>query len=140
MKLTFDSATGFMCKTVDDCKQKDAVTERAWLWSQRITLVGRLIFVIILIGGLLFFAFTGDKPFSRNTVYITVYIVALILEYLIYHVAAVSLQCMASINHRLGIIANLKEFDVRHDDNCKSIKTNDSESDSVKFVYSTERE
>ena len=105
--------TEFLCKTVEECLKKDAVTERAWLWSKRLNVFGRIIFLILLIGGIIFFTFTGPKSFSRFVAFLTVYLSVLILEFIVYHVAVVSLQAFAATTYRLGVLANLKEMDSR---------------------------
>ena len=58
MKKTFEAVVNTRCKTVEECLKKDAVTERAWLWSKRLNVFGRIIFLILLIGGIIFFTFS----------------------------------------------------------------------------------
>lgn len=132
----FESVVTTRCKTVEECLKKDAITERAWAWSKRLNIFGRIIFLILLLGGIIFFTFTGPKSFSRFIAFFTIYLSVLILEFIVYHIAVVSLQAFATTTYRLGVLANLKEMDSREKEATKAIKKNDKES--VKYEYKKE--
>ena len=136
MKKNFESVVTTRCKTVDECLKKDAVTERAWIWSKRLNVFGRIIFLILLIGGIIFFTFTGPKSFSRFTAFFTIYLSVLILEFIVYHVAVVSLQAFAATTYRLGVLANLKEMDSREKEAAKP--TVHVESEPIKYEFNNE--
>ena len=127
MKKTFESAVTTRCKTVEECLKKDAITERAWVWSKRLNIFGRIIFLILMLGGAIFFIFTGPKSFSRFVAFFTTYISILMVEFIIYHIAVVSLQTLAAMTYRLSVLANLKEIDSREKEAARVVKSTQSE-------------
>ena len=138
MKKMFESVITTHCKTVEECLKKDAITERAWAWSKRLNIFGRIIFVILLLGGIIFFTFTGPKSFSRFTAFFTIYLSVLILEFIVYHVAVVALQSFAATTYRLGVMANLKEMESREKEASRVM--NQTEKGSVKYKFKKEEE
>lgn len=113
MKDVFESAVITKRKTIDDCMKKDPITKKIWDWAQKVKYTGRVAFVLILLGGMLFFAYTGPKSLSKYIAFITIYILGLILEYIIYHVAVITLQSLAAITYNTGVTAKLAELNVR---------------------------
>ena len=133
MKKNFESAVTTRCKTVEECLKKDAITERAWVWSKRLNIFGRIIFLILLLGGAIFFIFTGPKSFSRFIAFFTTYVSILMVEFIIYHIAVISLQSLAAMSYRLSVLANLKEMDSREKEASREVKHNESEK--VKYEF-----
>ncbi|MBQ9958124.1 MAG: hypothetical protein IJO89_03660, partial [Clostridia bacterium] len=73
---------------------------------------------------------------SRFTAFFTIYLSVLILEFIVYHVAVVSLQAFAATTYRLGVLANLKEMDSREKEAEKP--TVHVESEPIKYEFNNE--
>ena len=113
-------------KNMEECIKPDSVSSNLWVWCERLEVLGKVLFWIIIVLGLFtaittaistdeivsgsYYKYTERKTSFDIVVFITLIIEVLIyafIEYCVYHVLALLIGALASIVQNTKVTANL---------------------------------
>lgn len=119
--------------SIEECTNQDKVTVNLWKWAGKLEILGKILMIIIIIGGILisfsnamvntevvtdYYRKTTETETSFEfTLFLTnlmTYAVYAIMEYCIYHVIALLIGSLARIVQSTRTTARLAEFEARN--------------------------
>lgn len=116
------------CTTVDECVQKDKLSNNLWIWAHRLETLGMVLFVFLLGYGIYAAAQGAMVEVVEGAYYprvetkfdFLIFLVGLInwilyafIEYCLYHVVALLIGALAGIYQNTKVAARLQEYHIR---------------------------
>ena len=102
--------------SIEDCTNQDKVTVNLWKWASKLETFGKILLVMIILGGAVIFANSLEADERRASIYLITYFICAFVEYRVYHVLALLIASLARIVQSNRTMARLAELQARNNE------------------------
>ena len=132
MNIVTESKKHEKINSINDCLKPDALTENLWIWAERLEKLGKILFWIIIISGIvvalstsittaevvkgIYYTYTTTETTFEFGIFFTAIVqtgVYAFIEYCAYHVLALLIGALANITQNTKATANMTEYVAR---------------------------
>lgn len=162
MNIVTESKKHEKITCVSDCLKPDSITDNLWTWAERLEKLGKILFWIIIISGIVFAIATSivTKEVVKGTYYqytdtettfsFDVFLMSIVqtalyafIEYCSYHVLALLIGALANITQNTKTTARLTEYVARktlHEETLETTHIKEPKEQTTETIEADERQ